>query len=434
MRNALNLLKLSPLKQASTTTLTTNDPTIVSEKSLSWFSKVEAFFACTVTCLMLLVPLSIGALNPTAEVAAALAALIAIVLVCLNFQKYSSKIPKPIKVTMLVFAIYFSIGGATYFIFPPAPDSLSNISTTLHFILFCPILMVMLKHPPKATWAWLAIIGGATLNGLHTIYFDSRGSINPILFGGISVILAFASLLSWENFKHNKLLLLLPMLGFLFGILASFNSLARGSWIAIPPLCILISYYIYIRTNDKKRLVFPFIALSIALIGTAALGWSKIESRTNLAVKEAQEYFNGGNYQTSVGYRLETYKGALLVLKENPIIGVGVGHRESAFEDLTNRGLLRDLSYIQNAHNQLLADAINKGWLGVLSFLLMMLFLLRLFYKNAHKSPFSAVGLTLIVGFGFIGLTNITFTHGTFNTFFVALVAIALAHEAKVSE
>ena len=379
-----------------------------------------------VTMLMLYVPLSIGSLNPSAEVAAALAALISILLILINSDKYTQNIPKPIQTTMALFAIYFAIGAASYFIFPPAKYSLSNIGTTLHFVLFTPIVMVMIKHPPKLTWVWLCIIGGASLSGLHTIYYGSRGTVNPILFGDISVLLAFASLISWSHFKSNKILRILPILGFVLGLLASVNSLARGSWVAIPLLTIVVMYYLYIHLENKKRLIIPLVVIIIALAGTSFVGWGKIEPRVTIAVKEFQEYFAGESYQTPVGYRLETYKGGLLVLKENPLYGVGLGHRAKAFDDLESRGLLRDLSMIKNAHNQILEDGIDKGLLGIASYLTFMFFLLIHFYKRLTKSPTNMMGLILIVGFVVFGLTNITFTHGTFNTFFIAMVAITL--------
>jgi O-antigen ligase len=391
-----------------------------------WQDKTGSALGTIVTALMLYVPFSIGALNPTAEIAAALAALIAMILILSNIRKYTQDIPKPIKTTMALFAIYFAIGAASYFVFPPAKSSLSNIGTSLHFVLFTPIIMVMLKHPPKLTWVWLCIIGGAILSGLHTIYYGSRGTVNPILFGGISVLLAFASLMSWSHFKSHTFLRILPILAFILGLLASFNSLARGSWLAIPPLAMVLMYYIYIHLDNKKQLVIPLVALSIALAGTSVVGWGKIEPRVNLAVKEVQAYFAGESYQTSVGYRLETYNGALLVLKENPIYGVGVGHRAEAFANLEARGLMRDLSMINNAHNQIFEDGIDKGLTGIASYLALMIFLLRHFYQRLPNSPMDAVGLMLIVGFATFGLTNITFTHGTFNTLFIAMVAIGL--------
>jgi O-antigen ligase len=391
-----------------------------------WQEKIGSALGTIVTALMLYVPFSIGALNPTAEIAAALAALIAMILILSNIRKYTQDIPKPIKTTMALFAIYFAIGAASYFVFPPAKSSLSNIGTSLHFVLFTPIIMVMLKHPPKLTWVWLCIIGGAILSGLHTIYYGSRGTVNPILFGGISVLLAFASLMSWSHFKSHTFLRILPILAFILGLLASFNSLARGSWLAIPPLAMVLMYYIYIHLDNKKQLVIPLVALSMALAGTSVVGWGKIEPRVNLAVKEVQAYFAGESYQTSVGYRLETYNGALLVLKENPIYGVGVGHRAEAFANLEARGLMRDLSMINNAHNQIFEDGIDKGLTGIASYLALMIFLLRHFYQRLPNSPMDAVGLMLIVGFATFGLTNITFTHGTFNTLFIAMVAIGL--------
>ena len=408
------------------TTLTLNNMFTLyrSSSSSHKYNNLEDFFGTLTTLLMLYVPFSIGALNPTAEIAAALAALISLILILVNKRRYTQSIPRPIQVTMVLFAIYFSIGAASYFIFPPAQHTLSNIGTSLHFILFAPIIMVMLKHPPKITWFWLSLIGGAVLNGFHTIYYGSRGTVNPILFGDISVFLAFASLMSWSHFKRHAFMRLLPIAGFILGLLASFNSEARGSWLAIFPLAVITLYYIYIQLEHKSRLMVPIIALSVALAGTSFMGWGKIEPRVDLAVKQVQSYFAGGDYRTSIGYRLETYKGALLVLQENPVYGVGVGHRAEAFQSLEERGLLRDLDYILNAHNQILEDGVDKGWLGIASYLAMMLYLLIYFYKRLLTQPTAIVGLMLIVGFAVFGLTNITFTHGAFNTYFIGVISL----------
>ena len=122
-----------------------------------WRSKIDSVLGTLTTALILYVPFSIGTLNPTAEIAAALAALISIILIFSNVHKYTQAIPKPIKIIMALFAIYFAIGAASYFVFPPAKYSLNNIGTSIHFVLFTPIIMVMLKHPPKLTLSLIHI-------------------------------------------------------------------------------------------------------------------------------------------------------------------------------------------------------------------------------------------------------------------------------------
>ena len=54
----------------------------------------------------------------------------------------------------------------------------------------------------------------------------------------------------------------------------------------------------------------------------------------------------------------------------------------------------------------------------------MMLYLLIYFYKRLLTQPTAIVGLMLIVGFAVFGLTNITFTHGAFNTYFIGVISL----------
>ena len=153
-------------------------------------------------------------------------------------------------------------------------------------------------------------------------------------------------------------------------------------------------------------------------------------------MSEIESYFEGEVYRTSVGYCLEIYKGALLTLKENPVFGVGVGNRAVYFDDLESRGLLRDLDVILNAHNQVFEDGIDKGLLGIASYLALMIYLLLHFVKSygqsdgqsedRYSNSLDLAGVLLVVGFATFGLTNITFTHGTFNTFFVCMVMLLM--------
>ena len=403
-------------------------------------TKLEPAMATLVGWLILFVPVSIGALNPSAEVSAAIAAVLSLSLVLLRPSFFFQSIPTHMKVAIGLFVLYFGLGVASYFINPPADNSLNSIGTTLHFLLFVPMLLVLNRYPPKATLVWGAIILGASINGLHALYYNSRGTVNPILFGDISIYLAFASLVSLPYMKRFKLGVALSLAGFVLGLMAAFYSLARGSWVAIVPLMLVVIYYLQKNMGSKKRLILPMAMMGVLVIGAGIAGWDKIQPRVNVAVSEFESYFEGDVYRTSVGYRLETYKGALLTLKENPVFGVGVGNRAVYFDDLESRGLLRDLDYILNAHNQVFEDGIDKGFLGIASYLALMIYLLLHFAKSYRQSDgqsdgqsedrysnsLDLAGVLLVVGFATFGLTNITFTHGTFNTFFVCMVMLLM--------
>jgi len=99
---------------------------------------------------------------------------------------------------------------------------------------------------------------------------------------------------------------------------------------------------------------------------------------------------------------------------------------------------LRDLDYILNAHNQIFEDGIDKGLLGIASYLALMIYLFMAFFKYKGQQekagvydPLNVAGVMLVIGYAVFGLTNITFTHGTFNTFFVCMVILLLVTRSQ---
>ena len=404
-----------------------------------------------VLCI-LYVPVGIGALNPSAEMAAILGLVLATVLLPFLYRQPPVAGDDASRAIKLIFAIYFCIGMGALLLIDDSEAAVQSIGTTSHFLFFVVIYSSLQRtHIPMA-WLWLAIVIGAMISGLSSLYFSQmggvnvylydnvslnfteRGSVNAILYGDISLLLAFASLLSWKYFSRYRWGVALPVLGFILGLLASFYSLARGSWLTFFGLMAIVIVYLLLTLKDRRHVLLSLVGLGLLVALVGLFSGDKISQRTNLAVAEFQEYFAGESYRTSVGFRLEVYKGAIKVIQENPLLGVGLGGEMQAIDALADRGEIRDLKVIENVHNQLLQEGVAKGILGILSYLVLMGFLLIVFAKRmcaSHNREVNTVGVMLVVGFLLFGLTNITFTHGIFNTFFVCMVALLLSVSGK---
>ena len=397
---------------------------------------------------ILYIPVGIGALNPTAEIAAILGLVLATVLLPFVYRQNPVASDDVGLAVKLIFAIYFFIGMGALLLVEDSEAAVQSIGTTSHFIFFVVIYSALQRTHIPMIWLWLAIIIGAMINGLSSLYysqnggiilylyddislkFNQRGSVNPILYGDISLVLSFASLLSWKHFSQYRWGFVLPVLGFILGLVACFYSLARGSWIAILGLIVIMIVYLLMTLNNRRHVLLSLVGLGLVIALVGLFSGDKISQRTNLAVAEFQDYFAGERYRTSIGYRLEVYKGALKVIQENPILGVGLGGEMQAINTLADRGEIRDLKGIKNVHNQFLQEGVAKGIFGIFSYLVLMGFLLIVFAKRmcaSHNREVNTVGVILVVSFLIFGLTNITFTHGIFNTFFVCMVALLLS-------
>lgn len=89
-------------------------------------------------------------------------------------------------------------------------------------------------------------------------------------------------------------------------------------------------------------------------------------------------YYEGWASGHSLAQRLEYWKTARSIWSENPLIGVGTGDVQDAFDAayLKNRSSLEE-PYRKRAHNQYLTMAVTFGGVGFLYFLFLLIFLFR---------------------------------------------------------
>ncbi len=398
-----------------------------------------------IVALVLLVPVSIGAFNPAAEVLAAVAFVLSLVAMPFVLTQWSA-VSNSVRKLIVLLAIYYGIGLIGLFL-----NGIDNVAThnalgtTGHFIIVIPILVVMQVTNVDEKWFWSAVIAGAISNGCYSLFLEQRGSINPILYGDISIFLAFASLMAWRLHPASTIVKGLALLGFILGGIASFYSLSRGSWIAIPGFFIIFALYLYLSIPNNSKRIQLFVGALVLLVAVAWFNYDKVVHRLNVGIEDVVDYQNSGHYTSSVGYRLEVYKGAIEVIRRNPVFGIGLGSEMNAINKLAQEGNVEDVSYLTNVHNQILQEGVSKGLLGIFSYFILMGYLLYIFLIGMLKSPkfreVHTVGVLMIAGYFIFGLTNITFTHGVFNTFFVCMLALMLSvkgllkdFDAKVSQ
>jgi len=390
-----------------------------------------------------IVPVSVGALNPLAEVTLTAALLLSILFLALHWQATTNNLQSANKTVITLFALYFGIGALTYFTHESTDLTLSRIGSTLHFVLIIPIFIALKNHTIDKKWLYYSIIIGATLNGIFALYqalelgIRAHGTINAVLFGGISMLLGFMSLAGWRYFSKINYGYICPILGFFSGITAGLLSLSRGSWVAVPALIICTMIYIYYNIINRRRnlLLVSTTGLVFTVLIMLWLFWPYLQPRINIAIEQWGQYFSGGEYKTSIGERLEIWKAAVLVIQDSPLLGAGMGGREQAFADLLANGKIRDVNFLVNVHNQMLQDGVDKGLLGIASYFALMGYLIRHFFKGVKQklenSDIHLVGLLLVVGYLMLGITNITFNHGVFNTFFVGMIALIFCFTNK---
>ena len=250
---------------------------------------------------------------------------------------------------------------------------------------------------------------------------------NHIFFGQVALILTMFSFCSAVVSKKT-INTLLSVVGALCGLYAVIVSGSRGGWLAIPAIYLFL-FSANVWHLSKLKIILTTTLLFILAIGSYNIDNFPVKSRVDRVFVEVDKYFTKDNVQTSVGSRLEMWKGAFLIAKDSNFLGVGEKDYDSARQKLKDDGRVNQKMLSWDPHNYYLNVAAKQGVFGLLALLIIMLVPLRLFFKdsvsNSASKNTSIMGGMLIVSYLDFMLTTSTFIY-QFMTLFFAFILVAL--------
>ena len=186
--------------------------------------------------------------------------------------------------------------------------------------------------------------------------------------------------------KKDKFKILFLMVLYLLSL--AFN-IARSGYLALIMLCPVVFYNILPRKHITK-IVFASV-IAILLLFTSNV----VQHRIIQAINDIRSY-EQGNRDTSIGMRLYIWEKSLEIVKENPIIGVGIlGFKKyfvSPHEDPNS-------FVIDHPHNSYLYMATSFGIIGLICFI----WLVYVFIKKGWTYRKTPIGYA-ILSFAFVFL------------------------------
>ncbi|MEG0051711.1 MAG: O-antigen ligase family protein [Comamonas sp.] len=260
-----------------------------------------------------------------------------------------------------------------------------------------------------------------------------NGFTNAIQFGGIAMYLGFATwTLALLGRRKKTQTTILGMLG-ACAIYASFLSDSRGSWVVVPML--IAAVWLMTWLNGFRRLASMAAMLMVILgVALAVPAYNKIEQRSSAAVQEVKNYLQEPEKyaETSVGQRLEQWRLAIRLIKQQPFAGWGVTGYIQAKQKMVDQGLAHpSVMEYGHAHNEILDMWVRRGMLGLVSLLLFYGLPLYIFWPTprrlacVHDQRHSqllalraAAALLPLAYFGF-GWTQVFFAHNSGNMFYI---------------
>lgn len=289
-------------------------------------------------------------------------------------------------------------------------EALNQIRLYSYWIII-PILAVSLKKE------WLphiitAFIGGMFVSEIiaYGIYFewwtfkDSTPSYpSPFMFHiHYSVFLATTAIILLSRILSDRYTwwTKLPML--LFFLTSTGNlmiSTGRTGQLAFL-VAIGVSVILHYRLTIKSFLIF--VTLSSVLFVGAYTTIDLFGKRFDQAVSDIQQ-FQEGNFNTSWGLRAAFWIVTYDIIREHPLIGVGIGdYKPAATEVLAkdNHGFSPEtIAWCQSHdfHNQYLMILGQGGLIGFTLMIWMFIELFRLKIKDPELKEFSVLGLTVFI-------------------------------------
>jgi O-antigen ligase len=327
-------------------------------------------------------------------------------------------------------------------------ESLEYLELYAKFLLAIPFLYLLLRIRAKEAYVWYGISFAtflAGILGLLETYFNGttviriHGSTNEIIYGNLSIAMAFMSIAGIGFFqKKSPWLTLIPVGAFLFGVTASILSGTRGAWIAIPALSLLIVFFYWKDLTAIKRIAIISLLLFLPLL-LYKVPQTGIKTRLDQAYKEVFNYQTIDEKTSSAGQRIEMWGISWNIFIANPIIGAGPGMYHQAAQKFIKKELGNEIvARYNHPHNEYLNMMATRGFFGFFALLALFFIPGKHFYsamRNKDKaiSRLGLAGMLLILAYIHFALTEAVFERSLFVLFFTFYLALLTYHISSLS-
>jgi O-antigen ligase len=337
-------------------------------------------------------------------------------------------------------------------------------SGDIRFIFAIPIYLYIRKIPD--IWKYLvtalpfaAIIIGVTgvvdfmlrYHGGDIDMIFAEGVYGHIYQGNIAALWSVLSYLAIEFFKENKRMQLLCLTGAVLGAVGALVSVTRNAWLSLLLLYLMVfllqgGLSKIVKTIGWRKITVVSVALISALYFMS--GFEYVNDRLKQVYQEPVEYFQADKTQplrfTSIGFRLEQWRGVLLAFEEKPLFGHGVGNSGKVHNRYIREGRLNEViyqeptektgspSHVHSAYFEYLGDT---GIVGFIMILLVLFYAPYLAYRSRGNGGM-AWKFVIVHGaaFGIASITEVPFIRNNWTSVFLILCIVFFIWLTKENE
>jgi O-antigen ligase len=288
-------------------------------------------------------------------------------------------------------------------------DSLGYLSEYRLYFMVPVFAAALLCLPNTQKWALYAAVLGAvialiTSYGLGLGWWKIEGAqlslANRIYHGFIMSALLLVALLVARH-THG----VFSVAAVVIALLTAYNVLnietGRTGYLQV----IAVSFTFVVLSFSRLQAVTLALVTAVAF-GVAYFSLDQFNARVDQTLANVERMVVNDDYQSSAGYRLEFYRGAIQIGADHPVGGVGVGDVVSELENRANSGQIRIVT--DNVHSEFMNMLIAGGVPALLLFLAFVSLIAWVGFQ--YRKSDRAVGDALI------GISVIVFVSALFNS------------------
>jgi O-antigen ligase len=306
------------------------------------------------------------------------------------------------------------------------------LDNPLRQFLVVAVIGLILLTKPNAEVFWYGLfvgtVGAAGLSLYQRLGLKmerAEGFHLSIMFGDIAIAMGLLSLASAQHFAKTRLAIV-PYIAFLAGLLASILSGSRGGWAALAMSAIPL--YLYGHRATRRGLLSMAGVSLMSFIAACFIPQLSILKRFTDLADDINQYRLGHVY-TSLGTRLEMWKGAWKLFLEHPLMGVGRANYHQGLNELIARGEIDPaVSDFYHAHNELLHALATQGMVGAFTltglYVAPLAFFIRCWRRHDASQAYALAGLLLVLSYMGFGLTQVMFSHHVGTAFYATTVCV----------
>lgn len=351
----------------------------------------------------------------------------------LNRRKTSlNKLEKNI---IFAFALYFVLVAINVWWFD---SDLRNLDMPSRLVLVLPIFFFIRKSNISFNW----FIGGITIAAFVIAVNQIIFKINDVWLysfqSNSGIITLYASILGlmclfFINKNKSIVFNLVFAMAVILAILTSLLSGGRGVWISAV-LSIAVIMFINPFEWGKNTRVFLVLGVAVVLLVAYLTPQTGVKVRVDDAITNVVSWVENEKPNTSSGARLEMWKASYEIIKENPIIGVGKGNFKKYKQVLIDQGkIVEYVAVFDHPHNEYLANFVELGLIGLLSFMLIFFTSVKYFLnimkdkRTNHREMIIALsGMLVVLHYLFYSFTNGVFDHQSTTIFYSVLMVVII--------